>query len=225
MSKIEIVLEEAAAALSFHERCLFYAKARNPRAHPQRQGLSRYYDLRDYLEDIKNHDDLLEDPGTKEATTELLAGYLARKVCDVYRNSIEILFSRLSPLLLAYLPARKEIEDLGVRLGDRDKLVTKETPGFLLERCTKLLKLTSHNINLSIKKKSSIRMPIAEWGLARSCGEIMMSEVSFLSKRIDDFHSVQNSHKSINFSKISVYIAVGALLVSTFFEILGYFKK
>src|ERR1700730_17814810 len=218
-ARIEKLLEEAAAVYCFYHRCLLYSNDAPP---PQ------LYKYSDFLDALNAYRGALENSATKDATTVRVYNDFSWEINLLYDTAVEIVSQRFSNVFNTYEERRDAYEYWRNRLPwffvpvtDRAKDLTRNSAERVVAENSAVLASLRKGLDLSRKSNTACEYYKNEWTAVRHSMLVFMEEMSFLSKRVDDFNGYFNDKRNVTVavlgnmvSSVGVLIAVAGLIIA-----------
>lgn len=197
---IQRLLEEAVIAISFYRRSIFYSSSK---IETGKLLAPCTYD--DFVDTLQVADMGLRDPLLKQSTENDVCKNFSRKINEIYRASIELLSERYFLVAKEYKTRRCDISNRNIRIADRDRMCDADDAAHMMLECHRVLKRIAHRLRCSVSILSApCENYLNEWNYVRECGKNFMDEISFLSKRIDDFNGFISAAESRDSDKASL---------------------
>ncbi len=223
-------LSEASATVTFYERCLFYSSTS-----PTLSSIPKdTYTFSRFLAGVETVRLVELELQAERIPRSLIKSFVDNQTRErfhidcsafmaMYSDAHRLLLNRLDRVSMEYTESRDLIRQHGITIADRDNKYTEASKNEIRQRCKELLE----NITRNLEKTSPddlvtvCRFYTNEWKVLRTSGFVLMDEISFLSKRVDDFHNLLSSKQSAEDTAHSVRFAYVALCVSAFLSFCG----
>lgn len=138
----------------------------------------------------------------------MLCDMFSLQINNIHRDCLEIVFDRFAHVFEEYQHTKKLLPWLGIRVADRDKNLTRASGLYVFGLNDKLL--DSIDDHLKSAKDAGVLFALSdmEWETIRQSVNVFMEEVSFLSKRVDDFNGYISSRIGTALTIVSILIAI-----------------
>jgi hypothetical protein len=207
---IDNLLEEGALAVAFYTKCLFYSNSPHKTGPPENvESISNLtfptFTYPSFLEEIESlkerQPDLVIDNPAAKKIAHFFYWQSSQNINDIYSAANEKVFARLKDVTIQYKAKLAAIETADIKIADRNLIYITSSRAEALQRSKTLTdKINQHFTpgQISPFSREGARVFSNEWRVIREIGSVLMTEIDFLSRRVDDFQNLLNANEAQN---------------------------
>jgi hypothetical protein len=228
VQEVNEFLAEAAATVAFYDKSLFYATHESTEIDSLKDTSTFAAFLRQ-VEEIRRFEMRSKARGVGRLAVRDFVDVLMRahfhQSCGtfmaMYGAALDLLLRRLNRVSKEYMKRKGEMQRNGIASADRDDKYTESSKNELKRRYNGLLQNIRQNLDGTSPKElvTICKLYTNEWKALRASGVVLMDEITFLSKRVDDFHGLLNNTRSIRIAYIALYISTLLTFIGLIFTL------
>lgn len=204
----ELALEQAQIASDFYTKCLNNSNE----AAPRRNSSEDRYSYESLIKPLAKNGKPLRGRDDTHALQ------ICKRIGHSYLKSVRLLKDRYSTVALEYKAKRDAVtfekypkfpflRHFG-KVTDRDKEISKTTIDFIAGKASELAINSTASISNLTSKSPTFEIPANEWTSIRGTGNTMIEEISFLSKRVEEFKTRLNRRTAIALTVTGIVVSV-----------------